>query len=442
VVRLHIVQQFRHTYSMYRGEPESELLAASPTGRILFADEYPNLFNRRKFDHVVCFLRSYDFKIPKGQRVHYLSLIPGSGGILKTEVLGEFSINGKLVTLYPNPQGAMVCHTSLFKVFDPRDHFVIWYTDKMPIENFSSLAPLTDVCRLGPRCDNFISDKCDGEVHYLEIRDHNLVLKTAGGVVLFGLKSVFPDQILVVEKVGEKMIVVEPLYYNGLCTFGEWQRLGNYMNYHWLEFKTWFDYPKDDKWERFAGSGEGVVIKCAKTLIGSKDFAFRKLATYYLKLPLRVSYEDQVNKLYDDKNKIVSALVGHHNVYSDPRGIYSGFGIYEIQVATMSLVRIRPNKTKADPVWYVEAVTNFPNLDKVFTMPLMVVRNDIKQNQGLISMHTVEAHRVDKSHILDDSPDMIAVNFPAHLNSVLIYKSKYYLVTVSEDGKSVANKMS
>jgi len=75
-------------------------------------------------------------------------------------------------------------------------------------------------------------------------------------------------------------------------------------------------------------------------------------------------------------------------------------------------------------------------------MPLSIVRNDVKQNQGLISMHTVQAHRVDKAHILDSSPEMIAVNFPADLNSVLIYKSKYYIVIVSEEGKSVANKMS
>jgi len=433
--------QFRHTYAMYRGAPDSELLLSAPTGRILFEDEFPKLFQVRHFDHVVCFLKSYPFVFPPGQRVHYLGLISGNGGIMETEIDGEFSVNGKLVTLYPNPIGSVVCHTSLFKVFDPKDHFVVWYTDKMPIEVFSSLTPLTDISRLGPRNDNFISDKCDGEVCYLEIRNHHLSIKDFEMLEIFSMKSVFNDQILVVEKVGSKLIVVEPLYFSGLTTFAEWRNLGNYMNYHWLEFKTWFPYPKDDRWWNFAGSGEGVVIKGGKTLIGSKDFAFRKLATYYLKLPNRVSYEDQVNRIYKDDDS-GSALVGHHNVYSDPSGVYQGFGIYEVQVATLTLFRHRPKKKFADPVWYVEAVTSVPNFDKVFTMPLSIVRNDVKQNQGLISMHTVQAHRVDKAHILDSSPEMIAVNFPADLNSVLIYKSKYYIVIVSEEGKSVANKMS
>jgi len=130
-------------------------------------------------------------------------------------------------------------------------------------------------------------------------------------------------------------------------------------------------------------------------------------------------------------------LKGHHNIYTDPLKLYKGVGVYEINVATMTLWRNRPEKEHADPVWYVEAVATYPNLNKVFSYPMSVVRQDGLQNQGLIALHTVDTHRVDHAHVIDDSPGMLIVNFPADPNSVLLYKSKYYLTSVSHDGKTV-----
>jgi len=432
--------QFLHTYTMYRGSPTAELLKQTQNRLTLVTeDEIPTLLQKRKFDHIVQFLYSYNFRFPEGQVVHYLSLIPGKGGIVRTGVEGEFNVNGKLVSLHPEPRGTMVCHTSLMKrVFDPMDHFVVWYTRRMPSQNYSSLAPLTDITRLGPRSNNWISDKLDGQTCYLEVRDHQLHLKDSRGEVMFGLPSPFSNQVLVVERVmldaKIQFFVTEPLYCSGVSTFDEWVSLGDYFHLDWLRFKTWHRYPDTDKWQNFAGSGEGVVIKSGDSIIGSKDFAFRKLSTYFLKLPSRRSYEDLVSKHVKDGEFM---LKGHHNIYTDPLKLYKGVGVYEINVATMTLWRNRPEKEHADPVWYVEAVATYPNLNKVFSYPMSVVRQDGLQNQGLIALHTVDTHRVDHAHVIDDSPGMLIVNFPADPNSVLLYKSKYYLTSVSHDGKTV-----
>jgi len=434
---------FEHTYTMYRGQPDWELLQDIPDKRkgcIIYNEQFENLFHTRKFDHIVVFLYSYDFIFPKDAVVHYLNIIPGNGGIIKIRGNNEFNINGKVVTLHPNPVGSLICHTSYFPVHDPLDNFVSWYTDLFPASSCltASLSPLTNYNKLGRITNVLVSDKVDGELCYFEVKNKQMRVYDSKSRILFEGVDSLPDQKIILERVDDTYFVVEPLYYFGKAKFGDWLELHDYMlNVQFdgqcfkFEHKIWHPFPLDLNWQQFAKSGEGVVIKSRDSLIGSKDYAFRKLQTYYIKVPSRVSYEDRVERFQskDHKNWVYR---GCHNIYSDPDLVFDGTGVYEIHVQRCALFRKR-DKVHADPAWYVDAVTMILDFSKIFCVPLKLIEFADNANQGLGAMSHVKHHRVAVSQVMP-SPHFneLHVNFPADVGSILSHLGKVYVVFESD----------
>jgi len=434
---------FRHTYTMYRGEVDFTVLNASVNrNQIVQPDEFPSLLEKRNFDHVVVFLYSYPWRFPQTQKVHYLTFLPGSTFIRATDVAGEFSVAGKLTSLHPAPRGNLVCHTSLFEAHDPNDFFVAWYTDLFPKVSSSSLTPLSDIVRLGPVSKVFVSDKTDGETCYLEVKSDVIVIRDGDQkVIMRGVTKMIPDQLLVLERCSERdFVVVEPLFISGLSTFGSYLALKPRIRLPFLRYKEWFPFPTDGRWERFASSGEGIVLKSMSSIIGSRDYAYRKLTTYYLKLRHRASYEDLVfaNHSRDGKESI---LRGHHNIYKDPNKIYVGEGIYEVLVNSLELYRHRPAKKFADNLAYVQAVSSEITFATVFSSTFSVVTCVDKDTMGLISLRNVVPFPVPKNLVIDVTMGTIIVNATFDLECLLLYDSKYYKVVGSASGKSVANLM-
>jgi len=435
---------FEHTYTMYRGQPDWELLQDIPDKRkgcIIYNEQFENLFHTRRFDHIVVFLYSYDFLFPEGASVHYLNMIPGNGGIIKMKRTNEYNINGKVVTLHPQPIGSVVCHTSYFKVHDPLDNFVSWYTDLFPSSTCltASLSPLTNHNRLGPISNILISDKVDGELHYFEVRDGCMELLDRDLKMLMHGEIFLPDQRLILEKVGDHYFVVEPLYYSGISKFQEWLELGDYMADQNFSHKRWYPFPIDLNWQQFAKSGEGVVIKSKESFIGSRDYAFRRLQTYYVKIPSRVSYEDKVER-YQSKDQKNSVYRGCHNIYSDPDLVFNGTGVYEVNVQRSSLSRKR-DKEYADPAWYVDSVTMKLDFVKIFSLPLKLMEFAECASQGLGAMTQLKSHRVAYSQIIENRFNQIIVDFPTEIGAMLLYCDKIYSVTHTYEGHSAGIMM-
>jgi len=429
--------QFRHTYTMYRGDPDFNLLKACPNPKsLIFNSNYLDLFNANHFDHIVVFLWSYPWRFPPNSRVHYLDLIPGLGGISLTEISGEFNLSGKLVSLHPDPRGSLVCHTSLFPVYDPMDHFVAWRSDVFPVIASPSLTPLTNLARLGPQNEVMISDKMDGMPALLEIKTKVARLLSPEGEIIYEEKNFeCPNQLLVLENVGEDYYVVEPLYHELCGTFGSWLELGQIPEFDWLHFKEWFSFPKDEDWQKYAISGEGVVLKSKVCVLGAKDYSYRKLSTYFLKLPMRASYEDWIGMISLSSEK---AYKGYHNIYTDPNKVYDGEGVYEVLLNSLSIHRKRLKKY-ADKVWYVEAVSQKINFDLVFTLPLRITKYHALKDQGLSAMKQVSSVKVIDTHVISESKGQIVVNFPSEMGSIMMYNSKYYMTVLAYEGHSVGN---
>jgi len=434
---------FRHTYTMYRGEVDFSVLNASVNrNQIVQPDEFPSLLEKRSFDHVVVFLYSYPWRFPQTQKVHYLTLLPGSNFIRPTDVEGEFSVSGKLTSLHPAPKGNLVCHTSLFEAHDPNDYFVGWYTDLFPRVSSASLTPLSEISRLGPVSKVFISDKTDGETCYLEVKTDVIVIRDSDQkVIMRGVTKQIPDQLLILERCSDRdFVVVEPLFISGLSTFGSYLALKPRIKLPFLRYKEWYPFPTDGNWERFAVGGEGIVLKSMASVIGSRDYAYRKLTTYYLKLPHRASYEDLVFINYSKDGK-ESVFRGHHNIYKDPNNVYVGEGIYEVLVNTLILFRHRPLKKYADNLAYVQAVSTKMNFGVVFSSPFSVVDVLDRDTMGLISLRNIVPYPVVDNLVIEVLMGTMIVNATFDLGCVLLHKSKYYKVVGSASGKSVANLM-
>jgi len=438
--------QFEHTYVMFRDQPDWELICDIPDQRrhcILYKQDLETIFQRQRFDHIVVFLYSHELDYPLDSRVHYISLLSGNGGIVKMRKKNEFNVNGKVTTLHPDPIGSIVCHTSFFPVHDPLDNFVIWFTDLFPSrDNSASLTPLTNNIRLGPVQHVMISDKLDGDLFYLNVELGKMAMLNDKFEVIknFG-KTDLVEQRLILEKVGEKYYVTEPLFYSGLSYFSEWLKLGAYPISKNFGFKRWHPFPVDLNWQKFAKSGEGVVIKSRKCLIGSRDYAFRKLQTYFVKLPARVSYEDKV-EIFHSQDRKEFVYRGQHNIYTDPKLVYKGPGVYEINFRFNTLYRKR-DKIFADPAWYVESVSMSLDFSRILTVPLKFTEFTENTNQGLGGMIRIKSHRVAASHILDDNKyNQITVSFPAEIGSMLVYLNKTYSVCRSFEGHCVGVLMS
>jgi len=226
-----------------------------------------------------------------------------------------------------------------------------------------------------------------------------------------------------------------------LSYFSEWLKLGAYPISKNFGFKRWHPFPVDLNWQKFAKSGEGVVIKSRKCLIGSRDYAFRKLQTYFVKLPARVSYEDKV-EIFHSQDRKEFVYRGQHNIYTDPKLVYKGPGVYEINFRSNTLYRKR-DKAFADPAWYVESVSMSLDFSRILTVPLKFTEFTENANQGLGGMIRIKSHRVAASHILDDNKyNQITVSFPAEIGSMLVYLNKTYSVCRSFEGHCVGVLMS
>jgi len=203
--------------------------------------------------------------------------------------------------------------------------------------------------------------------------------------------------------------------------------------------KRWYPFPIDLNWQQFAKSGEGVVIKSKESFIGSKDYAFRRLQTYYVKIPSRVSYEDKVER-YQSKDQKNSVYRGCHNIYSDPDLVFNGTGVYEVNVQRSSLSRKR-DKEYADPAWYVDSVTMKLDFVKIFSLPLKLMEFAECASQGLGAMTQIKSHRVAYSQIIENRFNQIIVDFPTEIGAMLLYRDKIYSVTHTYEGHSAGIMM-
>jgi hypothetical protein len=440
--------QFKFDYTFYRGDPDLNLLKdARRSDCLIFRDQHSTLFQKRKYDHIVVFLYTYDMEFPEDAQIHYLDLIPGQGGIMRSYSEGEYNISGKLVTLHPRPEGTSVPHTLLFDAFDPKDHFVIWHTLLYPTRRIASVIPLTNMVRLGPVEGCVISDKVDGHVCYLEVYDSILTIFNSVMQPQFSceVRDAY-SQILVLEAVDDYYIVAEPLYHEACDTFGQWLELKEYGFYYDsddvdfpdLRFKKWYPYPLDYKWQEYAISNEGVIIKQKALPCGMKDHAFHKLMTYYVKLPNRVSYEDFIDRVVEESGVY---LRGYHNIYSDPDNVYTGVGVYEVKLHSLALYR-RRDKKFADATWYVEAVSQTLDYKKIFTLPLAFVRYYEIETQGLSKMINISSKIVADSQVFSLVGTKLIVKLSVDICTILVYQSKFYSVVSRYEGHSTALLMS
>jgi len=320
-----------------------------------------SFLQRQSIDHFVyCFsgnrVLDYDCK------AHYLSLIAGTNGITSCTTTGQFYLKGKLLDLSAFPRGNLVNHVLLCGDSCPYDSNMVWYTDISKVRKTCSLIPLSSSDKIGPVEDILVSDKLDGKPIFLTVMDGraNFEFPNDGGLLHkdFGITN-WSDQVLVCEIVDRRIFVCEPLVHNEIL-FGEWVKNVMIMPFdimtdngpYTVMKKIWTSFPLDAQWERFAASGEGIVIKNRNCVIGQYSMRYSKLETYYLKLPDRVSYEDNVEVKND-------RLVGIHGNYTDPLKLYAGPGIYEINMKTLTLYKQR-DKYFADPYWYVQALLNPP----------------------------------------------------------------------------------
>jgi hypothetical protein len=293
-------------------------------------------------------------------------------------------MHGKVITLHPNPLGSLVLHSSLFGISDVVESCVVWYSNIPPINFKASMIPLSEVNYDGDLNDTYVSDKLDGETVIVRVHDGLVDVRLSEKLLYQGICNL-PNQLLVAEKVGKIITLCEPLYHSRFISFGNWyqnchdvfefydDKLGDNIHFY---FKEWFKFDFKIPWEQYAVSGEGIVIKSSRCVLGSVNFYFGKMETYYLKLPHRASYEDSVTS--DFRNGKVVYL-GNFGYLNDPDGVYEGPGIYEILVATKRLFRYRSNKKFGDDLWYYETVSsklNFENLFKTSAPKYEYVRKE------------------------------------------------------------------
>jgi len=207
--------------------------------------------------------------------------------------------------------------------------------------------------------------------------------------------------------------------------------------------KIWTSFPLDAQWERIASSGEGIVIKNRNCVIGQYSMRYSKLETYYLKLPDRVSYEDNVEVKND-------RLVGIHGNYTDPLKLYAGPGVYEINMKTLTLYKQR-DKYFADPYWYVQALLNPPTF-KIVESKKSVESSIFKYNVseceysesdgGVIRLKNVRTEvKPGSLQELKGTKDII-VSIPhtrvLNIGSHIMYQDREYIVYKCEKGSVFA----
>jgi len=366
--------------------------------RFIDDDGIESFLHRQRIDHVV-----YAFcgiKQVKGSQCsnHYLSLIPGVADVEKGSEKGVFHIKGRTFTLSPEPKGVMVCHSNLFTVEFPIDCAVIWYCGSHEGYQVSaSMIPVSSTDRFGPVSDYLISDKSDGQIVYLRIRQGIARFSSPyiDGEIKMNCSNV--DQDLICELVDpvsvrikkldssqdrfaevdrnnrnisvkfKELVISEPTFHNRCQVFNEWFKRKEV--YHFppknrlferFRVKDWHVF-QPEEWRRFAVSGEGVVIKKRLSFIGSKNPYFGKLNSYYLKLPHRLSYEDKIELVGQE-------FVGLHAIYTDPLKIFRSPGVYEVSAVTNKIFRAR-DKKEPDYAWYVDIVRNSPSdLRNIFSL--------------------------------------------------------------------------
>jgi hypothetical protein len=92
---------------------------------------------------------------------------------------------------------------------------------------------------------------------------------------------------------------------------------------------------------------EGIVILDSKLMVGQYNVSYSKLDTYFYKRRFRRTYEDYVK--YDGSLK---SYRGNLEIYRDYNRVYKSKGVYEIDVASMNLLKYREDKTRGDTNWY------------------------------------------------------------------------------------------
>jgi hypothetical protein len=443
----------------------------------LINDEgFNSLINRIKFDHVVyLFSRGKGFVVPNA-RHHYLGLITGSNSVCITSE-GDYSIEGKVVTLHSKPSGSLVCHTSLCPAFHPLDYSVVWYTDLYPTSRVCSLVPLSNFERLGSISDVYLSDKLDGIPWYIEIKRKIASLYEQDALLpSFSAPTELCDQLLICERLGNTIMVCEPLYHVKFHYFAQWVKSDeDYSSLSSRMFKIfrkdWIPFSLDYKWHRFAASGEGIVIKSGSNPIGMRLFHYEKIATYYVKLPERASYEDKIECIssksvrvcieddacggcakyfgtqrsngfrlrpppsraeresYCSRQKISDMLSfrGVHDLYQDSSGCYKGDGVYEVLVHDKSLYR-RRDKIRPDPKWYVEAVSAPLQFAKIFSAEPVYARYDDKYNSGVSQLMTTSIHRVKPDQVDHCLNGKLIAKVAANIGDVLYHDGNQYIV--------------
>jgi len=381
-----------------------------------------------RYDHVVCLLR-VDTKFDYGDaQIHYMTLVNGVSGVVAVSADNEYTVMGKIIQLHVNPVGASVCHTSLCKAFEPIHYAIVWRTAIFPKDYYSSIIPLSNHDRLGPVSSLYCADKSDGVPVYLRIEGRRASYFDAeSNPVLEGIPVDAEDQVLVCEDLGDRLVVSEPLYHSQYSMFEEWLQSGDnitfghalngYEKYSAPEFKNWYSFPPSGEWQHLT-EGEGIVLKKGHTVIGARLHQYRKLATYYVKVKERASYEDYVDKYIKGVTRTVTFYRGEHGLYKDPRNVYTGAGIYEVLVESMELSRKR-NKQHADFKWYVDAVSSKLDWKKILVSHRVCAVFGIR-NDGVSQIMTALKIPIKQQHIVKDGGDQLVVSVVANIGDVLV----------------------
>jgi hypothetical protein len=335
-------------------------------------DEVSAEFDNLYFDHVVYLFRGEkNILIPdEGSRKHYLDFVPGK--FLTYVDKGKYALKGKFLTVYESPGLYGVLHTVLFGAGPHAINYQVqWKTAEIPGEFSSSMIPLSPQNAIGWPDDLMCSEKKDGEPVTIIMKGRKAaIIDKKGDKILFEVNQDI-SQVLLCEKVGNSIYVLEPVCTDSV-TFGDWlatpqRRTPMTVQNFKITFKPWYDVTEIRVKSFLEGNYEGVCFKRKNDIIGQMDPIYRKISTYYVKNPLRASYEDYVHVVGE------TILQGVHSVYRDPRKVYSGEGVYEVKAnPPYELIRKR-DKERADSAWYVDSVRLKFNYEKflISVDPLM-----------------------------------------------------------------------
>jgi len=403
-------------------------------------DESSAEIDRKRFDHIVYLFRGEDWRQfkPGLSKVHYLDFIPGKFMVLEDD--SKYMYKGKYLTVYHKQGFYSVPHTVLFgKKIEAIMYQVLWWTDVKPKNFSSSMIPLSPEVAIGWPESLVCSEKKDGEPATMMIFNRECTIVKDEKPIHKFIVEKGSDQVLLCEIIDHKIFVLEPIY-GDLGTFDEWLtetqhlpsfRTGKYEIIH----KKWFNVKPLVVKNLMSKSSEGVCFKRKKDRIGQMDPIYKKLSTYYVKNPIRASYEDYVHSYG-------GIFQGMHSLYLDPNNIYEGEGVYEVAAFEPYRLIKKRDKDSADEAWYVDVVKTPFNYDKFLvaadTMMFKIAQDG---DGGLIHLSRKECTIANDKNVVLDGINMIyRTGFHFHIGHKIYAKGRMWRVSLQKKHPSVGGE--